>query len=526
MVRAYKIKYFMPNLQAKSIILNFLNNKKMAKHTKIVATLGLVSDKKEVIREMISAGMNVARLNFSHGSYEWHGNVIKIIKELSEELGVAVGIMADLQGPRIRTLVKDEVEITKGEFVLVSDIVKDPNLKFEILNFKSISNDKILNAGKFLLDVPNIINDVEIGNEILIEDGLMKIVVREKNEGVLLTEVIDGGVIKNHKGVNIPDAKLQINPITEKDEKDLEFSLCNDVDFVAMSFVSSGADIELLREKIKKILGRENDLPQIVAKIERKEAIKNLDDIIDHTDAVMVARGDLGIEEDEAKVGVLQKEIIYKSLRNMKPVIVATQMLNSMIENPRQTRAEVSDVTNAVIDHADAVMLSGESASGKYPVESVQIMKEIIENTEESPFDDVKHLLALEGKADFKKLMKEAYEFAKDSNIKAIVVASVSGFTARLMSHARFDKTLFVATNNKKTYNQLSLVWGAEEFYVEENDLSKAIDLMIEYKKTTKELDAGDMVAVAAVQKGKKCGRLERKQCNSFASHNFIKKTL
>lgn len=466
----------------------------MAKRTKIVATLGLVSDKKEVIREMIEAGMNVARLNFSHGSYEWHGNVIKIIRELSEEMNVAIGIMADLQGPRIRTMVQNEVAIKTGEFILASDIAKNPNFKFEILNFKSISNDKILNAGKFLLDVPEITNDIEVGNEILIEDGLMKVVVREKNEGVLLAEVIDGGVIKNHKGVNIPDAQLHINPITEKDEKDLEFSLSQDVDFVAMSFVSSGADIESLREKIKKILGRENNLPQIVAKIERKEAIKNLDDIIDHTDAVMVARGDLGIEMDESKVGIFQKEIVKKSLQNMKPVIVATQMLNSMIENPRPTRAEVSDVTNAVVDHADAVMLSGESASGKYPVESVQIMKEIIENTEASPYDNVNHLLKLRNDEEFKTFVKSAYESAKDKNIKAITLASFSGFTARLVSHFRLEKPLFVATNNKKTYNQLALFWGAEGFLTSEKELFKAIEEMIGYRKSTKEINEGESV--------------------------------
>ena len=469
----------------------------MIKRTKIVATLGLVSDKKEVIREMIKGGMNVARLNFSHGSYLWHRNVIEIIRELSQKMGAAVGIMADIQGPRIRTMVQNEVEIKTGEFILASDTAKAPNFKFEILNFKSISNDKILNAGKFLLDVPNIVDDVEVGNEILIEDGLMKIVVREKNEGVLLAEVIDGGVIKNHKGVNIPDAQLHISPITEKDVKDLEFSLAQEVDFVAMSFVSTGTDIENLRNKIKKILGRENDLPQIVAKIERKEAIKNLDDIIDHADAIMVARGDLGIEEDESKVGILQKEIIHKSLKKMKPVIVATQMLNSMIENPRPTRAEVNDVTNAVIDHADAVMLSGESASGKYPLESVRIMKEIIENTEVSTFDDVKHLLAIEGKDDFKKMVQNTYDFIKKSNAGVIAVGSVSGYAARLLSHLRFEKTLLVATNNKKTYNQLSLVWGAEEVYVEEQNLSMAVEHMIEHYKSIKEINTGDIVAMA-----------------------------
>ena len=459
------------------------------KRTKIVATLGLVSDKKEIIRKMIEAGMNVARLNFSHGSYEWHGNVIKIIRELSEEMQKPIGIMADLQGPRIRTMVQDEIEIKTGEFILASDIVKSPNFQFPISNFQTISNDQISNNKKFLLDVADITNDIEVGNEILIEDGLMKVVVQEKNEGVLLTEVIDGGVIKNHKGVNIPDAQLHINPITEKDEKDLEFSLGQEVDFVAMSFVSSGADIELLREKIKKILGRENNLPQIVAKIERKEAIKNLDDIIDHTDAVMVARGDLGIEMDESNVGIFQKEIVHKSLQNMKPVIVATQMLNSMIENPRPTRAEVSDVTNAVVDHADAVMLSGESASGKYPVESVQIMKEIIENTEASPYDDVSHLLKLKNDEEFKTFVKSAYESAKDKNVKAIILASFSGFTARLVSHFRLEKLLFVATNNKKTYNQLALFWGVEGYYVAQNNLRQTLDAMIDLKKSSGEIE-------------------------------------
>ena len=454
----------------------------MAKRTKIVATLGLVSDKKEVIREMIEAGMNVARLNFSHGSYEWHGNVIKIIRELSEELKKPIGIMADLQGPRIRTVVQSDVNIQAGDYITVSDISYAPNFQFPISNFQTIFNDQISNDKKFVLDVDEITNDIEVGNEILIEDGLMKVVVREKNEGVLLAEVIDGGVIKNHKGVNIPDAQLHINPITEKDEKDLEFSLRSEVDFVAMSFVSTGADIESLKEKIKKILGRENNLPQIVAKIERKEAIKNLNDIIDHTDAVMVARGDLGIEMDESKVGIFQKEIVKKSLQNMKPVIVATQMLNSMIENPRPTRAEVSDVTNAVVDHADAVMLSGESASGKYPVESVQIMKEIIENTEASPYDNVSHLLKLRNDDEFKTFVKSAYESAKDKNIKKIVLASVSGFTARLVSHFRLEKPLFVATNSKKTYNQTSLLWGVEGFYTEQEILDQMLETMIETK--------------------------------------------
>ncbi|NTW26753.1 MAG: pyruvate kinase [Candidatus Moranbacteria bacterium] len=454
----------------------------MNKKTKIVATLGLVSDSKEVLKQMIENGMNVARLNFSHGSHEWHGNIIKTVRELSSEMGISVGILGDLQGPRIRTLVDEPVEMKNGETILFSDVTYKENVISSEL--KSI-----------ILDVPSIVDDIEIGNEILIEDGLMKVVVKEKENGVLTTEVMDGGIVKNHKGVNIPDAKLKISPITEKDEKDLKFLLGMDVDFIAMSFVSSGKNIEDLRDMMKKILGREDNLPQIIAKIERKEAIKNLDDILQHTDAVMVARGDLGIEIEGTKVAVLQKEIVKKSLQAMKPVIVATQMLESMIVNPRPTRAEVSDVTNAVVDHADAVMLSGESASGKYPVESVRTMKEIIENTEASPFDDVKHILTLNGEEDFKMVIKSAYELAKNSNAKAVVLGSASGFTARLFSHFRPEQPMLVVTHNKKTYQQLALVWGIEAKLYERGEVFREdIDWLIEDAKKQNIIAKGDKV--------------------------------
>lgn len=453
------------------------------KKTKIVATLGLVSDTKEMLEKMMDNGMNVARLNFSHGSYEWHGNVIDIIRELSKEKGKAVGILADLQGPRIRTLVENPVEMKKGESILFSDVAYKENVP---------SGEK-----NILLDVPNIVDDIEVGNEILIEDGIMKVVVREKSGGVLKAEVIDGGVVNNHKGVNIPDAKLKISPITEKDEKDLEFVLKKGVDFVAMSFVSSGENIEDLRGKMKKILGREDDLPQIVAKIERKEAIKNLDDIIEHTDAVMVARGDLGIEIEGTRVAILQKEIIRKSILKMKPVIVATQMLNSMIENPRPTRAEVSDVTNAVVDHADAVMLSGESASGKYPLESVQTMAEIAKSTEESTFDDISSLMSTEQDNERIDLAKSAYELAKSSEAKAIVLGSASGLTARLMSHFRPDQPMYAVTDNKMTHDQLSLVWGVQPFLYEKGGVFREdIDWLIDHLKENGKLAKGDKIVV------------------------------
>ena len=234
-------------------------------------------------------------------------------------------------------------------------------------------------------------------------------------------------------------------------------------------------------------------MPQIIAKIARKEAIKNLDDIIEHTDAIMVARGDLGIEIEGTKVAILQKQIVKKSLDAGKPVIVATQMLDSMIVNPRPTRAEVSDVTNAVVDHADAVMLSGESASGKYPVESVRTMKDIIENTEASPYDDVKHALPLNMQDDLKQLLFGAYELAKHISAKAIVAGSAGGNTARIISHFRPEQEILVVTNNKKTYNQLALVWGVKSKLYEKGGVFREdIDWLIEDAKKKGILSSGD----------------------------------
>ena len=476
----------------------------MIKKTKIVATLGLVSDKKGVLEAMVDSGMDIARLNFSHGSYEWHGNTIELVRKISMEKKRPIGILADLQGPRIRTVVKKDVPLEKGQFAVLSDVAKYPDFEFspnqiegQLSSFEAVLHEELAGTMGFLLDVPGIINDIEVGNAILIEDGLIKLEVKERNDKAILCEVIDGGTVKNHKGVNIPDANLHIDPITTKDENDLAFCLKKGVDFVAMSFVSSGQDIENLRSRMKKILKREDNLPQVVAKIERKEAIKNLDDIIEHTDAVMVARGDLGIEVDESKVAVFQKEIIKKSLANMRPVIVATQMLNSMIENPRPTRAEVSDVTNAVVDHADAVMLSGESASGKYPLESVSMMAEIITNTERSSFDDITNKLELHvEKSNYFALVESAYDLARKSEAKAIVIASYSGLTARIISHYRPDQPIFSATNNKVTYHQMAILRGVEGFYVENEDLGECVEEMVEILRNRGDLQSGDTVVM------------------------------
>lgn len=440
----------------------------MNKRTKIVATIGPSSESSKMLEEMIKSGINVARINFSHGTHESNGRLIDTIRDLSEKLKVPVGIMADLQGPRIRIAVDKDVEIKTGENIIISDTS---------FNFKS------RNSKFFKLDWDGIIKYIEIGNEILVEDGLMKLEVTGKTREFLEAKVINGGIIKNHKGVNIPDASLEVGALTKKDEDDLKYAVRKkEVDFVALSFVSCAKDISDAKEKIKKILDRKTNLPLIVSKIERKEALKNIDEIISASDVVMVARGDLGIEIEESRVVIYQKEMVAKCLRLGKPVIVATQMLNSMIENARPTRAEVSDVSNAVIDHADAVMLSGETANGKYPLESVKTMVEIIERTEESPFDDLKHGFLGDSKSSVSAAVaNSAHELAKDSGAKAIVVASVSGFTAHMIARHRPQQNIFVVTNSEKTHNQLSILWGTESFILP--DCQTLDELIDESKK-------------------------------------------
>ncbi len=480
------------------------------KRTKIVATIGPASENKKTLAGMIENGMNVARLNFSHGNYRWHSKIIKTIRELSEKMDTPIGILADLQGPRIRTLVAGDTRIEKGEKILISDISRVFNCQLPVINLPARSDktksklageEDFQTNSKFIgLDYPGIIKNIKVGNNILIDDGLIRIEVIKKNKNYLEAEVINGGIVKNHKGVNIPDANLRFYALTEKDKKDLRFALSRDVDFVALSFVSSGKDISDLRRRIKKIMKSVRNLPQIVAKIERKEAIKNINEILKETDAVMVARGDLGIEMEESKVAVYQKEIVEKSLLSAKPVIVATQMLGSMVANLRPTRAEVSDVSNAVVDHADAVMLSEETATGKYPVEAIKTMRQIIERTEESPYDDLIHGFLGDSRASISAaIANSAHELSKDSGSKAIVVASLSGFTARMIARHRPDQKIYVMTNGEKTHNQLSLVWGAVSFILPDcKSLDELIIKSIDALKRKRLLKKKDKIIIVA----------------------------
>ena len=472
----------------------------MEKRTKIVATIGPASKDKETLRQMIVSGMNVARINFSHGTHDSNGELIDKVRELREESQKPIGILADLQGPRIRIIVDEDVVAEKGNYILINDLSQSPNFEFPISNFETISDDQIPNdkIKKIQLDKEGIVDCLEIGNEILIEDGKIKLEIIEKKDGILLSTVVVPGAIKNHKGVNIPDAKLNFGAMTEKDEEDLKFVLSKNVDFVALSFVGGAEDIENLRKKIKNILGEREVYPKIVAKIERKEALRNIDEIIEATDSVMVARGDLGIELPETKVVIYQKEIIEKCLAKNKPVIVATQMLETMIQNPLPTRAEVSDVTNAVIDHADAVMLSGESANGKYPVEAVATMAQIIKDTEESRFDDhFKKFFDHDDLDEYKAVVDSAHELAKKSHAKAILTFSFWGNTPLFISQHRPKQLIFSATDNPEAYYQTAILWGVRGFLLKEGeDIDDFMNILSSIALDQGRLKKGDKVVV------------------------------
>ncbi len=360
------------------------------KRTKIVATIGPSSEKLSILKKLLKAGMNVARLNFSHGTYENHALLIANIRRASKETGIPVALLQDLQGPRIRigNLPKEGVAIKRGDKIL-------------LIPERSTSSPYARGSWRGFGTLPQqykgLAHDVKKGTPILIADGAMKLVVESIHGDAIRAKVVVPGVVKSHKGINVPGVSLGAKPITAKDKKDLAFGLRQGVDFVTLSFVKDGKDIVALQKLMQKLRqgcplyykGHPCPLPKTVAKVERPEAVANIERIVAVADAVMIGRGDLALEADPAKLAIMQKDIVAACLRAGKPVIVATQMLESMMTNPRPTRAEISDVSNAVIDHADATMLSGETAGGQYPVEVVQTMAGIIRETEDSKYDNL-----------------------------------------------------------------------------------------------------------------------------------------
>jgi pyruvate kinase len=417
---------------------------------KIVCTLGPSSSDRETITKLIEAGMNVARLNFSHGTHDSHAELIKIIRECAKELNRPIAILQDLQGPKLRVgdLPKEGVRLEAGQ----------------TLNLFMVGHgteDFVGNVKSLPLDVPNLARGVKPGNRILLDDGLMELQVKEVVGETVVTKVVTGGNLTSHKGVNLPGAHLGIPSFTEKDRSDLEFGLAHDVDYVAISFVETSLDVETVREAIRMINPPRANTP-IIAKMERPEAVKNMHDIMHVTDGVMVARGDLGVETSPSLVPIMQKEIIQCANRHAKIVITATQMLESMIHNPRPTRAEASDVANAIFDGTDAVMLSGETASGEYPVESVKMMDSIVKEAEKHNQEWGHSVEFPEAaiKGDALSMCAAARELAHDRDVSNVAVFTQTGKTALLMSKVRPRVPILALSPEPRTLTLSNLYWG------------------------------------------------------------------
>ncbi len=424
-----------------------MNLKKLAR-TKLVCTIGPASSSPKVLKALIKEGLDVARINFSHGNYEEYKKIIKNIREISEELEKPVAILQDLRGPKLRVgkIKEGSINLKKGKELIITT--------------KEIEGKE----GIVPTDYKLLPKFVKKGETILMDDGNLELKVINVKKDEIITKVVVGGILKSNKGINLPNTKLNIPALTEKDKRDVNFGVENNVDFIALSFVQKAQDIKDLKKILK---AKKADIP-IIAKIEKPDAIKNLDEIVEEADGVMVARGDLGVEMKEEMVPILQKEIIKKASRKGKIVITATQMLESMIEKPRPTRAEATDVSNAILDMTDAVMLSGETAVGKYPVKAVKIIKNIACITENSPYFNPD--IELEVKPSKKvgdAIVKSAVDIAEKLNAKLIVVFSWSGSTALMLSKHKPSVPIVAFSPEESVIKRMSLFWGVTPFYLE-----------------------------------------------------------
>ncbi|WMJ75063.1 pyruvate kinase [Cytophagaceae bacterium ABcell3] len=426
----------------------------ISKKTKIIATVGPASNTKEKLWELIQAGANIFRLNFSHGSHEQHLQVIKYIREINEEHNVNVAILQDLQGPKIRTneVENNGVELKEGEKIIIT--------REQCLGTSS----------KISTSYQGLTSDVKPGDTILIDDGNIELKVLSSSGDEVEALIVYGGLLKSKKGINLPNTEVSEPSLTEKDREDLLFGLENDVDWIALSFVRKAEDIAELKEIIKS----KGKTTKVIAKIEKPEAIRNIDGIIELTDAVMVARGDLGVEIAMEDVPMIQKMIVEKCLRLAKPVIVATQMMESMIGNPRPTRAEANDVANAITDGADVVMLSAETASGQYPVLAVKGMARICQAVETHPTSTIYNKNLTVDPEDHNpsvlsdSVITTACSLAKKTQAKAIIGLSQTGYTAFRIACHRPEAKIFIFTKSKEMVARLNLIWGVAAFYYED----------------------------------------------------------
>lgn len=452
----------------------------MKRFAKIVCTLGPSSSDEETVLRLIAAGMDVARLNFSHGTHESHANLIQVLRKCMTIAGRPISILQDLQGPKLRVGILPE-----------GGILLSAGQTLSLFMAGTGSQDLEGNELAIPLDVPNLSKGVRAGNRILLDDGHLELLVTDVRGENVITNVLSGGLLTSNKGVNLPGAHLGIPSFTEKDRIDLKFGLEHQVDYVAISFVETANDIKVVRQAMQEEkLGR--PLPPLIAKMERPEAVRNLHEIIHEADGVMVARGDLGVETSPAVVPIMQKQIIQSANRHAKIVITATQMLESMIYNPRPTRAEASDIANAIFDGTDAVMLSGETASGKYPVEAVKMMDSIVREaekhtdewslSEEFPKDALKD--------DALSIASAARELAHDRNVTNIAVFTQSGKTALLMSKARPRVPILAYTPVENTMALTNLYWGVTPVLVpfanSLEDMVKSVDDSIQSRGNLK----------------------------------------
>ena len=446
---------------------------------KIVATIGPASSSRDMLEKLVAAGMNVARLNFSHGSYESHTEVIRSIRSVSRTMNRSVGILLDLQGPKIRV-----GKMAGGEPVRLRR-----NASFAITT-KPLAGT----AERVSTTYENLPGDVQAGDTILLDDGLIRLQVVSSDADTVHCRVIIGGYLKENKGINLPGVRVSAPSLTEKDRHDLNFGIKNGVDFFALSFVRSADDMDQIKAIIKK---QGADIP-VIAKIEKPEAVENLDAILDAAAGVMVARGDLGVELAPELVPTIQKQIIATANKRNRIVITATQMLETMSTNPIPTRAEASDVANAIFDGTDAVMLSGETASGRYPVQSVRMMAKITEQAECSPFmrynrrfekdptDIVTHAVA-----------QSAVNILHEVDARCIIAFSVSGKTSKQISKQRPNRPVYAFSSRMEIYNRLSLLWGVYPMYIPDiTDAKRLITSSENLLMEKKLVERGDLVVL------------------------------
>jgi len=424
----------------------------MERRTKIIATIGPATQSEDMIRQLLESGVNVARLNLSHGSHAEHTIVYNRLRAVAKTMNIPLCILMDLQGPKLRigNLPGGSISLEKGQVISIT------------------SNTSSIGADEIPVDFDEFEGCIHPGGRILLDDGTMELLVDKIIPNRVITHVIIGGVLKSHKGISLPEAHFDISALTEKDLIDLSFGIKLGVDVIALSFVRTKKDILILREKIHEIATENVNIP-IVAKLERPEALQSLDEIMEAADGVMVARGDLGVEMSPQEVPIAQKHIIECANRTGKYVITATQMLESMINSPRPTRAEASDVANAIFDGTDAVMLSGETAVGKFPIHAVEMMDKIICQAEEH-VDEWGHWhgsSVADSQGDDTKFMSLAVkELAHDRNVAAITVFTMSGRTAKYVSKTRPGVPILAFTPDLYTYNRLEMYWGVTPYLI------------------------------------------------------------